>query len=173
MSRLETYSPVKTRNTCLKITFNQALAFVLPNGPSLKMKDTRSREPIFQGNNGERVGIVRSRGNRFHAGFPGSSGGDPLPRPICQPGSPPLPTFGQRKIRAFFLNSPNLSRPLLPDDARQNRSRANLSTPPVTHLSLSLSVSFILQGVNTRKNRGKSRKNYENLFQQIDEEVKL
>lgn len=103
------------------------------------MKDIRSREPIFQGNNGERVGIVRSRANRFHAG---SSGGDPLPRPICQPGSPPLPTFGQRKIRAFFPNSPNLSRPLLPDDARQNRSPANLSTPPITHLSLSLS-SFL------------------------------
>lgn len=118
------------------------------------MKDIRSREPIFQGNNGERVGIVRSRANRFHAG---SSGGDPLPRPICQPGNPPLPTFGQRKIRAFFPNSPNLSRPLLPDDARQNRSPANLSTPPITHLSLSLrffhAIPFIHQFTKRQKSK--------------------
>lgn len=45
--------------------------------------------------------------------------------PYARPGSPALWTFGERKVSStgiFFPQIVHLSRPLLPDDARQNRS---------------------------------------------------
>lgn len=80
----------------------------------------------------------------------------PLPRPICQACKTLLDirrtqNFLDRNI-FFPPQIVHLSRPLLPDDARQNRSSAaNLSSPRITRLSLSFSVSF-----QRYKQKGKS-----------------
>lgn len=133
-----------------KITFNQPCIRTRVTKRSgaqrWKISESRSRgAAVFRGNNGERVGPhdPAANTNRFHAGFSFKwrRFSCTLCRvPYARPGSPALWTFGERKVSStgiFFPQIVHLSRPLLPDDARQNRS-----SPIYSSLFFFLSLRF-------------------------------